>query len=96
MYAVIVTIEVRPGALKTFMPLMCANAATSLKQEAGCRQFDIATDPDRPDEVFLFELYEDRAAFDLHLSSNHFRDFDAATANLTERKTVRTYREVIQ
>ena len=77
MYAVTVTFQIKPGQMAAFMPLMQANARTSLAAEPECHQFDIATDPARPDEVFLYELYTDAAAFDAHLASAHFQSFNA-------------------
>lgn len=47
-----------------FMPLMRGNAVTSRLQEEDCHQFDVCTDPDHPFEVFLYEFYTDKAAFD--------------------------------
>ena len=96
MYAVCVTFELKPGSAAAFMPLMLANAQSSLAVEEGCRQFDVATDPTRPDQVFLYEIYEDRAAFDAHLASDHFKEFDAAISDLIAHKTVTTWSEVAQ
>lgn len=96
MYAVVVTLTLKPDQADSFLPLMLTNARTSLSQEEGCRQFDVATDPARPDDVFLYELYDDAAAFQLHLDSAHFRSFDAATAIMIANKSVRTYSEVMQ
>lgn len=76
------------------MPIMRANAATSLASEPDCHCFDVLTDPDRPDEVFLYELYNDADAFQFHLDSSHFRSFDGATAKMIESKDVLTYRGV--
>ena len=73
---------------------MIANARTSLAEEPGCHQFDVCTDPARPDEVFLYERYTDRAAFDDHLASAHFKAFDARVAPMIAAKEVRTYHEV--
>jgi autoinducer 2-degrading protein len=39
--------------------------------------------------VFLYEVYDDRAAFDAHLSAPHFKSFDAATAGMIRSKKVR-------
>ncbi len=96
MYAVVVNIKLAPNARGEFMPLMRANAAATLAREIGCLQFDIATDKDRPEDVLLYELYQDRAAFETHLSTTHFKEFDASTARMIQEKTVCTYREVIQ
>lgn len=37
-------------------------------------------DPGRPNEIFLYELYTDRAAFEAHLASDQFVAFDANVA----------------
>lgn len=96
MFAVVVTFRIKPDRMEAFLPLMYANAATSLGVEPGCHQFDVCTDPDRPDEVFLYELYDDKAAFDAHLASPHFKAFDAAVAEMLAAKDVRTFEDVRQ
>jgi quinol monooxygenase YgiN len=95
-YAVVVLFTIKPDALKAFTPLMLANAQTSLLDEAGCQQFDVATDPACPNEVFLYEIYSDRAAFEAHLASAHFKEFDLAVADMIAAKDVRTYAQVQQ
>lgn len=94
MFAVVVTFGIKFGQIAAFMPDMLANAATSLHAEAGCHRFDVCTDAARPDEVFLYELYTDRSAFDAHLASAHFRAFDAKVATQIETKDVRTFEQV--
>ena len=94
MFAVVVTLKIAEGAMADFLPLMQTNAQASLHQEPGCQQFDVCTDPGRPGEVFLYELYADHAAFDAHLASAHFQTFDAATAAMIADKDVRTFSEV--
>jgi len=96
MYAVCVTFRLKDGQADRFMPLMLANAATSQQVEPGCRQFDVATNPDVAEQVFLYELYDDRAAFDAHLASGHFRAFDATVADMIAEKTVQTWAQVVQ
>lgn len=93
MYVVTVTFRLHPGQMDAFLPLMTANAATSRGQEPGCHQFDICWDGD---EIFLYEVYEDRAAFDAHLQSVHFKRFDAAVADLIADKKVKLFDEVIR
>jgi len=95
-YAVVVTFVVKPNIIADFMSLMHANAQSSLSLEEGCLQFDVATDLDRVDEVFLYEIYTNRAAFDLHLASAHFKTFDAAVAAMITSKDIRTYAQVAQ
>jgi len=93
-FAVCVTFTLRPDAAQAFLPLMTANAQASLANEPGCTRFDVLTDPARPDEVFLYELYDDSAAFKVHLDSAHFKAFDAAVADMIADKVVRTFTEV--
>jgi autoinducer 2-degrading protein len=90
MFAVVVTLEIAPGRMPDFLPAMLENARASLGEPA-CRRFDVCTDPARPDEVFLYELYEDAAGFDAHRETSHYRTFDAVAADMVRVKTVRTY-----
>lgn len=94
MYAVCVTFVIKDGDMARFLPLMQENATRSLQDEVGCRQFDICSDPARPDEVFLYELYDDRAAFDAHLASAHFLAFDSAVGPMIADKIAKTYEQV--
>ncbi|WP_298815641.1 putative quinol monooxygenase [uncultured Roseibium sp.] len=94
MYAVTVLFRIKEGQIEAFMPLMIANAQTSVKDEPGCRQFDVCTDPDLPGEVFLYEIYEDAAAFQFHLATDHFKDFDARVSDMIAEKTVKTFQKV--
>ncbi|MEP2642277.1 putative quinol monooxygenase [Roseobacter sp.] len=96
MFAVTVTLHITPAHWDTFVPLMAQNAARSLADETGCHQFDVATDPAHPHEMFLYELYTDAAAFDVHLNTAHFKTFDTSTAHMIADKTVRTYAQVVQ
>lgn len=96
MYAVVVSFVVSRDALGEFMPLMIENASASLRDEEGCHQFDVCTDVSRPGEVFLYELYEDAAAFDAHRSMSHFKTFDTATASMIVSKSVQTFGRVDQ
>jgi quinol monooxygenase YgiN len=96
MYAVCVNFQLKPGTQAGFMPLMLANAQTSLRDEPDCRQFDVATDTNNPDAVFLYELYTNRAAFDVHLASAHFKTFDAAVTPMIADKIIQTWDTVQQ
>ena len=94
MFAVVVTFEIKTGEMERFLPAMRQNAHLSLAKEPDCLRFDVCADPARPHEVFLYELYRDKNAFDLHLQSTHFVDFDAFVGPMVAKKTVRTYTQV--
>ena len=95
-YVVVVTFTIKPELFDVFIPLILSNARTSLSVEVGCHQFDVAIDADRPNEVFLYEVYEDRSAFDEHLESRHFKAFDVEAVDMIASKDVRNYAQVVQ
>lgn len=95
MFAVTVVFRIREESREAFLPLMIENAKTSLKHEPGCRQFDVCSDPARPSEIFLYEIYDDAAAFQAHLETPHFKSFDAGVAEMIEEKSVKTYAKVV-
>ena len=90
MYVVTVEFKVRPEFLGQFLPEMIANARASTTTEAGCRQFDVCTDPRDTSRIFLYELYDDRAAFEAHLATAHFKEFDRKTGPWLESKVAST------
>ncbi|WP_420861047.1 putative quinol monooxygenase [Algirhabdus cladophorae] len=96
MFVVAVEFHIAPEHWEAFLPLMMANARRSLSVEAECHQFDVCTDPDSPHQVFLYETYTDKAAFQAHLDSPHFKEFDRTTAPMVASKSARTFREVAQ
>jgi (4S)-4-hydroxy-5-phosphonooxypentane-2,3-dione isomerase len=91
MFVVVVEFDINHEHVSSFLPLILENAKVSSRCEPGCRQFDVCTDPTRPDSVFLYEVYDDRGAFDAHKASEHFKRFDSAVRAMVERKTVRTF-----
>ena len=96
MYAVTVTFRIRADQAEAFFDLICENAARSRADEPGCRQFDVCRNPGTPEVVYLYELYDDRAAFDTHLQAPHFKAFDAASADMIADKNIVTFDEVVQ
>jgi quinol monooxygenase YgiN len=92
----VVTVEfgIDPRQFEQFLPLMLENARRSRGEETGCRQFDVFLDDTRPAVVYLYELYDDRAAFDAHLASAHFVAFAAATTNMITDRVIRTWRRI--
>ena len=75
MFAVCVTFRVRPDAMDRFLPRMHQQARDSLTLEKGCLRFDVCVDSTAPGSVFLYEVYDDREAFELHSDSSHFKSF---------------------
>lgn len=74
-----------------FIRAISANADRTLNIEPGCKQFDVCLSCEQFDSIFLYELYDDRAAFEVHLASDHFAEFNTATAAWVERKSVKMF-----
>ena len=91
MFVVTVVFEVGSEFAQEFRQAVLQQAKNSLTLEAGCSCFDVCFDPERPERAFLYEIYDDRAAFDLHLASDHFAAFDRRVAPWVARKTVDTW-----
>ena len=96
MFAVVVNFTLKTTAQMEFMQLILANAKTSLESEVNCHQFDVCSAPDKPSEVFLYELYTDSKAFDIHLASEHFQRFASQTEQMVLTKEIRLYPNVVQ
>ena len=90
-YVITVEFRVRPGHEADFFERVRAQAENSLTREPNCLQFDVCTAPDNAGRIFLYEIYSDEAAFQQHLETAHFKDFDAATADWTEYKGVQAW-----
>jgi quinol monooxygenase YgiN len=93
-YVVTVEFVVKPERLRAFRDAMIENATASREREPGCRQFDVCAAPDDPATIFLYELYDDRAAFDAHVASEHFATFDARVRDWVSKKSVRIYARI--
>ncbi len=87
-FVIIVDFRLKPGALAAFRPLMDANALASVRDELGCRRFDVVEPEGDTDRILLYEIYDDAAAFEDHCRTPHFLSFDAQSARLVDNKKV--------
>jgi (4S)-4-hydroxy-5-phosphonooxypentane-2,3-dione isomerase len=94
MLAIVVEFRIKPAHAQAFHQAIVDNARLSLETEAGCHRFDVCRDPGDATLFFLYELYDDEAAFQAHLASPHFRQMDAATAGWVDHKSVRRLQRV--
>jgi len=90
-FVVLAEFDVEPGQTDAFMRHVRENAAASVRDEPGCRRFDILQPDSTGAPVVLYEIYDDRASFEAHLGTAHFAVFDAATRSLIRARTVRRF-----
>ena len=94
MFVVCVEFEIELQHLDEFLFAMRKNARLSLRDEEGCQQFDICQDQQNPASIFLYEMYDDKAAFELHKAAPHFGEFNEATDGMVLKKVVRLLQNI--
>ena len=96
MFVVCVEFEITSPHLDEFLLAMRKNARLSLRDEEGCQQFDICQDQQNPASIFLYEIYDDAAAFELHKAAPHYDEFNEAIDGMVLKKAARLFTIVSQ
>ncbi|MBS1813567.1 MAG: antibiotic biosynthesis monooxygenase [Acidobacteria bacterium] len=81
-FVVIAEFKVPARSREEFLELSRFDSERSLAEEAGCRQFDVSTGEEAQDIVVFYEVYDDRAAFDVHTTMPHFATFSEGLQRL--------------
>ncbi|RXH58307.1 hypothetical protein GRAN_1617 [Granulicella sibirica] len=74
-FVVIAELQVPIEHREEFLKICQFDSEHSVADEPGCRQFDVLIQPESPETIVLYEVYDDRAAFDTHLTMPHFAPF---------------------
>ena len=88
MLVITVRFVARPEYALEFLHRTRTQARASLESEPGCLQFDVCLDLQNPGQVFLYEVYSSAQAFEQHLATEHFREFDRETRDWIVSKSV--------
>ena len=96
MFVVCVEFEIASPHLDAFLLALRKNARLSLRDEEGCQQFDICQDQQNLASIFLYEIYDDAAAFERHKAAPHYDEFNEAIDGMVLKKTVRLFTIVSQ
>ena len=91
-HVVTVVFRAKPEHRADFRRAMIDNATASRTREPGCRQFDVCEKADG--EIFLYEVYDDEAAFKAHLATDHYLKFSAAVKDWLDHKQVVAYARI--
>jgi autoinducer 2-degrading protein len=91
MFYVTVLFEVDDRHLPEFIDAVRLQARDSLELEKDCRRFDVCIDPYDLLGGLLYEIYTDKAAFDVHLKTGHFKAFDQSVRNGLVSKKVESW-----
>ena len=87
-FANVVTIEVTPGRRDQVLRLLGEHKAR-LKDEPGTLQFEILLPKDDDTKVFLYEMYRDDAAFEVHFNGPSLAQWRKETAGMVKLLGVR-------
>lgn len=87
-YVITVEFILKPGMMADFRRLIDQNAIDSCRNESGCKRFDVLVPCAQDDRVLLYEIYDDRAAFELHVKTSHFDLFNRNSSNMVLGKHV--------
>lgn len=90
-YVITVEFILMPGAMTKFRSLIDENAQNSIDLEPGCQRFDVLVPQTSDDRIFLYEIYDDKLAFDAHLKSAHFLSFNEKSASLVMSRNITSF-----
>lgn len=94
MISICVDFDIDPLSVDVFLQIMQKNASETLANEVGCHQFDILQDPQNPTKIFLYELYDDAVAFELHKKASHYLEFNQVVSEMVTAKSVRLLQKI--
>lgn len=89
LYVNAVDIDIVPGQIDNYLAALKENGAASVQQEPGCHAFEITVSQKDPNHVFIFEVYDNAAALEAHLATEHFKKYKATTKDMVAKREAR-------
>lgn len=87
MYVVVVTVRVKQEHVEDFANAIKLNHLGTV-QEPGALRFDVLQAEDDPSHFMLYEVYQDKAAFQAHQTTEHYATWrDTVTDWMSERRS---------
>jgi autoinducer 2-degrading protein len=93
LHILVVEYDIAPGEIDKYLTAVKELGAASVK-EPGFRQQYITVSKDDPNHVLLFEAWDAAAAHAAHVTTDHFKKYQAATGNMIAKRNVRTFSSV--
>jgi len=93
-FVILAEFQLKPGQRDRFLGVAKADAEASVRDEPGCRHFDILVTDEAPDTIWLHEVYDDAVAFEAHLKTPHFARFDRDSQALVSSSNVRRLEQI--
>lgn len=88
MFVNAVDLDIVPAEHDNFLAAIRENGAAAAK-EPGCKRFDILSLASDPNHFFLYEVYDNEAAFKAHRETEHFKKYMAITGKMVAKRDAR-------
>ena len=89
MYALVVTIHIKPEHREEYIKAILDDARGSVQNEEHCLLFNVIQDETDPNCLYLYEVYRDVKAFEYHTQTPHFIHFFNTTKDwVTQPMTI--------
>ena len=88
LYINAVDLDIVPAERDNYLAAIKENSLAAI-QEPGCKQFDVLMLASDPNHLFLYEVYDNEAAFQAHRASEHFKKYATVTANMVAKRVAR-------
>jgi len=80
----IAELEVDPAQLSAYRDALKEEIATAMRIEPGVLTLYAVSLKDQPNQIRIFETYQDEAAYEAHLQSPHFKKYKAETQGMVK------------
>lgn len=88
--SLLVQLDLHPGTRDQYIELATAHRERVLKNEPGCKRFDILMPDESVDVVHLYEVYADEDAFNHHMETPYMKAYrEQSAAMVTARHLTR-------
>jgi (4S)-4-hydroxy-5-phosphonooxypentane-2,3-dione isomerase len=88
MFVNAVDLDIVPAERDNFLAAIKENGAAAAT-EPGCKRFDILNLGSDPNHFFLYEVYDNEAAFRAHRETDHFKKYMATTGKMVAKRDAR-------
>jgi quinol monooxygenase YgiN len=88
MFVNAVDLDIVPAERDKYLAAITENGAAAAK-EPGCKRFDIVNLNSDPNHFFLYEVYDNEAAFKAHRETEHFKKYMATTGKMVAKREAR-------
>ena len=83
----LVELTIVAGQMEAFLARARQHRANVLKNEPGCKGFELLVPVEGDDTVFLYEVYADQAAIDHHMETHYMKQYLEDTGPMITGRT---------